>query len=256
MMPNEGLGKKVFFLFPHSVIKDDLITTLTANEYESYILKDHERAYRILREFPDSILFINIDEGLSEPEWEAFVTRIRGDPDLKEVRIGILSYNTDQELMRKYLMELSIPCGYIQLKLGIKESTKIILDALRANEAKGRRKFIRVSCAGDDGASLNYKTNNGIIHAKLLDLSSAGTAVMSKEFSAFQPKTLLKRVQLKLRASLVLVDAVHLGTRKDSPEISVLLFDPKTDEAAKMNIQRFIMQSLQRYIDSFVPSTE
>jgi len=99
-------------------------------------------------------------------------------------------------------------------------------------------------------------SNNGIIHAKLLDLSSAGTAVMSEEFSAFRPKTLLKRIQLKLRAALVLVDAVHLGTRRDSPEISVLLFDPKTDEAAKTSIQRFIVQSLQRYIDSFVPSAE
>jgi hypothetical protein len=219
------------------------------NEYETYVLKDHERARRILKKFPGSIMFINIDEKLKEKEWETYIKGIQADKEIEEPRLGILSYNTDRELMRKYLLDLSVPCGYIQLKLGVKESTRIILEALKANEAKGRRKYIRVPCEDDTRATLNYKSDAGIFHADLLDISSAGVAVKSPDFAAFKPNTLLRGIQLKLRGSLVLVDGVLMGNRSDAPDVWVLLFDPKMDNAAKTGIQKYIKLSLQRYMD-------
>ena len=75
MSGNAGLnlGKKVFFLYPHSVIQNEMVIELIRNEYEIYLLFDHMKTVRLLEKYNDSILFINIDEGLMENEWEKYI---------------------------------------------------------------------------------------------------------------------------------------------------------------------------------------
>jgi hypothetical protein len=252
MAVQTDMGKKIFFLYPHSVIQDELLDTLIMNEYETYVIKDHERALRILKRFPGSIMFINIDERLKEKAWEAYVRGLQLAPGTAKSKIGILSYNTDRVLMQKYLVELSVPCGYLQLKLGVKESTRIILEALKMNEAKGRRKYIRAPCGEDNQATLNYQTDTGILNANIIDISSAGAAVMSPDFSVFKMNTVLRRIQLKLHGALILVDAVLMGKRDGLLDSWVMLFDPQMDSDTRTQIQRFIKQSLQHYIEKLV----
>ena len=62
-------GKKVFLLYHHSVIRDDMLDMLIMAGFETYTLVDEKKAQKLLTKFPDSILFINIDEGLKEKEW-------------------------------------------------------------------------------------------------------------------------------------------------------------------------------------------
>jgi len=155
MEEQPGQGKKIFLLRPHSVIHQEMLDVLIMAGYETYTIINEEKARKLLKKFPGSIMFINIDEGLSEPEWEVYIRQILIDEDTKTCRLGIMSYNQDKSLMQKYLMEISVPCGYIQLKLGLNESTKIILAALEANEARGRRKFIRAEWEDDLNAQLN-----------------------------------------------------------------------------------------------------
>ena len=57
-------GKKVFFLYPHQVIRDEVVHDVFSEEYEIYLLEDHQRARSIFRRFSDSIVFINIEEHL------------------------------------------------------------------------------------------------------------------------------------------------------------------------------------------------
>ncbi|MDR2482905.1 MAG: PilZ domain-containing protein [Treponema sp.] len=243
-------GKKTFLLYPHSVIKDEVLDELIMNGYETYPLRDHERARRLLERFPGSIMFINIDERLSEAEWEVYIRELQGNPKTRESQLGILSYNNDQGLMQKYLIEMALPCGYIQLKLGVKESTKIILDALQAIEAKGRRKFIRAFCDDDAQATMNYKDPEGeTFYGKLLDISSAGFAAKIGNFSQFPPNSLLRNVQLKLHGSLIMANAVLMGNRRDDKDIYILLFDPKMLQDHKVVLHHYIKQSLQRYIE-------
>jgi L-rhamnose mutarotase len=243
-------GKKIFFLYPHSVIHDEMLDILIMNGYESYAIRDHKKARRILEYFPGSIMFVNIDEGLEEREWEKYIQDIQQDPKTKDSRLGILSYNTDKSLMQKYLMQIGVPCGYIHLKLGLQASTKIMLEALKANEAKGRRKFIRVSCNDDTSATMNYKNSDGVIYyGKLLDISSAGIAVRIENFADFPPNSKLRETQLKLRGTLVLTDVILMGNRRDDKNEWLFLFDPKMPQNHKLVIHRYIKQSLQRYID-------
>ncbi|MDR3166512.1 MAG: PilZ domain-containing protein [Treponema sp.] len=243
------MGKKIFFLYPHSVIHDELLDNLIMNGFEAYTVRDHKRARSLLMHFPDSIMFINIDEGLKEKEWEAYIRELQGNEKTRRCRLGILSYNTDRALMQKYLMDMSIPCGYIHLKLGIQESTKIILSALNANEARGKRKYIRVSCEDEPNATMNYRTADGTYYGKLLDISSAGIAIKIERFGDYAPNTLFRNVQLKLRGSLVMLNTILMGKRRDDRDVWIFLFDPHMSPESKLTIHHFIKQSLQRYID-------
>ena len=245
----DAQGKKIFLLHPHSVIREEMLDLLIMAGYETYTILDEKRARKLLAKFPGSIMFINIDEGLKEKEWEAYIKGIQNDPSTSESRLGIMSYNQDRVLMQKYLMELAIPCGYIQLKLGLQESTRIILGALEANEARGRRKHIRAECEDDINAMVNFKGASGISHGKILDISSAGIAAKFEKGSDLTLSTLIKDVQLKLRGGLVMTDMIYMGQRRDDKRVYILLFDPKLTTDNKLIIHRYIKQCLQRYIE-------
>ena len=112
-------GRKVFILNPHTVVTDDLVGGLLAAEYEVYLLKEQHRAIQVLRQFPDSVLFINIDSGPNNEFWETYVRNMIKDPALDTIRIGILSYDPSPELAKRYLMDIGVPCGFVRLRLGV-----------------------------------------------------------------------------------------------------------------------------------------
>ena len=242
-------GKKIFLLYPKSVIKDDMLDVLIMAGYETYTLLDKDKARKLMAKFPGSIMFINIDEGLSEAEWEVFIRGIQADPKTKDCRLGIMSYNQDQALMQKYLMDMAITCGYVQLKLGLQESTKIILNVLEANEARGRRSSIRANCEDDVNATVNYKGYSGFLHGKILDISSAGIAAKFDKMENIPLKTILKDVQLKLRGGIVMTDLIFIGQRPNDKKVQILLFDPKISTENKLVIHHYIKRCLQKYMD-------
>ena len=246
----QGEGKKIFLLRPHSVIHEEMLSTLIMAGYETYTLTDHEKARRLLGKFPGSIMFINIDEGLSEPEWENFIRKVQEDDATKESRLGIMSYNQDRKLMQKYLMDISIPCGYVQLKIGLNESKKIILGALEANEARGRRKSIRADCQDDLHARLNFRGDHGLYTGRILDISSMGIAAKMDKIDSLPPNAVLKQVQIKLRGGIFTTDMIYAGKRRDSHDVYILLFDPKISDDYKLIIYRYVKMCLQKYIDN------
>jgi hypothetical protein len=243
-------GKKVFILYPQSVIHEEMLDILLMRGFETYTLRDHKRAAKILERFPDSIMFINIDDGMSEHEWEAYIRALQDNSKTKDARLGILSYNQDRALMEKYLMELAVPCGYVQLKLGIQESTNIILSALQANEARGRRKHIRAFCEDEPNASLNYKNETGFFQGKILDISSAGLAALIPGFPDMYINSVLRDVQLKLRGAIVMSDMVLMGKRQDNRNVCIFVFDPsRLTQESRLVIHHFIKRNLQKFVD-------
>jgi hypothetical protein len=244
-------GKKIFILFPHSVIEDEMLDILIMNGFEAYTLRDHKRALRLLEHFGDSILFINIDEGMPEPQWESYIHEIQENEKTKGCRIGILSYNTNTALMQKYLMDLAVPCGYIQLKLGLQESTRIIVAALEANEARGHRRYIRAFCEDDINAVMNFKGPDGtLVHGKLLDISSVGFAAQIDRPLNIDPNTIIHDLQMRLRGAIVRTNVVVIGKRQGNDNVWIFLINPaQMEHEIKIIIHHFIKQCLQRYIE-------
>src|SRR6056297_1073359 len=242
----EQFGKKVFFLYPHSVIQEELVTHIIQNEFEVYLINNHRKLLPLLKKYNNSILFINIDERLKESEWEEYIQSIMNNEATKGVQIGILTYNEDKELARKYLMDLMVPGGYIQLKLGLKESTKIILQTLMANEAKGKRKFVRARCPNNVTTEFNVELMGSMRNGYIKDISTAGMACIFQGDLDLPAKTPLNRVQLKLRSRIVMISGVIAGNRQ-TPEdtLYVVIFTEYISGDAKQRISDFVYRTLQ-----------
>lgn len=245
------LGKKVFFLYPPSVIRDELVSRLIEQEFEVYMLKDHATALKLINKYPDSIVYINIDAGMSESEWADWIRKRMEDPATKTVGFGIVTYNPDERLQKKYLMDIGIGFGFVTLKLGLDESTKILLATLKASEAKGRRKFVRASCRTDNMAVANIREGRTSVTGQLFDISVVGFSCILDPDPFFKRNMVLHDVQLKLRATLLMVEAIVFGTRTDEngKSIYVFIFTQSLDNPGREKIRAYIQTSLQAEIE-------
>ncbi|QEN05984.1 PilZ domain-containing protein [Thiospirochaeta perfilievii] len=253
-MSSNQFGKKVFFLYPHSVIQQDVFHDLISSEYEIYKLVDYRKVKLLLKKYNDSIIFINIDENLTEQEWFDYVQSISTNEDLKGVQIGILTYNENHDLAEKYLMDLSITCGFIQLKLGKEESKQIILKTLEVNECKGKRKYIRATSTNKSKSTFNVQIagqlNTGTIH----DISSVGMSCIFDEDVELSKNALLRKMQLKLNGKLILVDGIVFGSRdiSDKERLVVIMFTNSMSDDSKNKIHGYIGDILQSNIEKEV----
>lgn len=244
------LGRKVFFVYPPSVVREELITRLIDNEYETYMLKDIKRAEILLGKYPNSICFVNIDTGMTEPEWELWIHKIMNDSKFSGIGIGIVSYNSNEHLQKKYLMDIGIQCGYIKLKLGRDESIKILLATLKANEAKGRRKYVRADCSGDTLTTLNFTHGRVSVTGRILDISVIGFSCILNPDPEIAKNTLIEDVQLKLRASLLRTNLIVYGMRPMGDRtLYIILFPPNLESHQKNKIRVYIQSALQLFIE-------
>lgn len=246
---NANIGKRVFFLHPHSVIQNEMIDEIIAHEYEVYLISDISKTLKLLEKYPDAILFINIDEGQEEPAWENTIKNIIENETMADVRIGILTYNNDPDLAKKYLMDIGVQCGFIKLSLGLQESTEILLKALSANEAKGRRKYVRAKITDPSSATFNVNAKGKTRNGHVLDISSVGMAISFDEDPDLEIRSQLPDIQLRLRGILTMVSGVILGKRSDDSSVYVVLFTGKTPEQSRLKIRTFVFQTLQHNIE-------
>lgn len=242
------LGKRTYFVYPNSVIQDELVFALIREEFEVYLVKDFQKAVALFRRYPDSVVFVNIDEGQPEPEWEMYISTLQNDPDLWALQIGVLTYNKDPSLAQKYLMEMMVSAGFIKLGLGLKESTGIILKVLEANEARGRRKFLRVHTEGQK-ATFNVKIGDQHLNGTIVDLSVVGMACRFELPLTLSAHTKFDTVQLKLGGLLAMVTGVLMGTRCSGAEtVWVILFAQNMGYDIKDKLHRYMQGVLQAQV--------
>lgn len=249
-MSSGEFGRKVFFLYPHSVFEEHLLMDLIKAEFEIYLIKDHVRFFRVLAKHPGSMMFINIDEGMKEPEWEVAIKALREDPDHQDLAIGILSYNDSKELAQKYLMDIGITCGFITLKLGLDQSRSILLRTLEANEARGRRKYIRVICPPGT-AEFNVRIQGELYSGSIINLSSVGMAIRFKNGKDLREGTKLEDMQLTLKGARIMITAIAVLKRplEGVGDVLVMMFEPSTKPEVKDKLYTFIMKTLQAEAD-------
>jgi len=252
-MADDSTGKKVFILYPPSVIQENMIQILVRSEFEVYLLHDHQKTARLVKKYQSPILYINIDKNLSEEDWEEYIRFLMEGEDTKDVQIGIITYNEDKALARKYLMDIGVHCGFVRLKLGLEESAKIIIKTLLAVEARGKRRHVRAPCADRQLAYFNVVCNDKIYPGNILDISIAGMACVFDEEvpRKFAQGAVVEDIQLRLRGQLTKINGRIVGNRslEDGTTIYVVLFDTKLSSHVKSRIHNFIRKELQDEID-------
>lgn len=257
MIESGVLGKKVLFLYPPPVLSE-VVEELARREFEVYLVGNHDKARRYLASEPESIVYVNIDEGLREPEWEEWVRSLRADEKTSPIGVGIISLNDDQELKTKYLMDVQVQCGYVTLKIGAAKTTEILAKTLEANEARGKRRFVRArTMAGTTLCAVNL--DEGTLRGEIRDFSIAGMAVQFDGGAALKAGTVLRAIALTIKGSRVSVDGVIVAHRNfeataaahEADQAStIIMFDPNSlDDAKKEKLRSLILKVNQAEFD-------
>ncbi|MDR0400834.1 MAG: pilus assembly protein PilZ [Treponema sp.] len=246
---DRGLGKKVFFLYPSAMVKNAVIQELMQQEYEVYTVKDPAAMLRGLKRYPDSVVFVNINEGLDAARWEEWIRSVRESAKTAQACIGVLS-NTDDALLRgTYLTGIGVQCGFTVLKSDAAAALRQILENLRKVEAKGRRRYLR---AGRGiGASINLPIDNVFINGQIRDISAVGFSCVLDQNPNLARNVLIQNIQLKILGRILKVEGIVYGSRdeEDGSRCYVLLFTQRVDSDTRSRIRGGIQQYLQSSMD-------
>jgi hypothetical protein len=247
-IPSDIIGRKVFFLYPTAFVQNQIVMELVQHEYEVYISKDHKRLSHALKKYTDSIVFVNIDEGMPEPEWEKWIHTLMS--AVPGINVGVFSSSSDEKIRDKYIDELKIKCGFMSLKFDLSKTIHTILEILDTMNIKGRRKYLRANTESENVATINMPASNGFVNGSIKDISVVGVSCVFEDDLTLRKNMLLKDIQIRLQTMLLKVEAVVFGSRIDGHEKKVvLLFTQRVDPDVKIKIRKYIQQNLQHKID-------
>jgi hypothetical protein len=246
----EVLGKKIFFLYPSVLIQNELAEELIEQEFEVYIVKDHEKLRKILKKYPESVVLVNINDRLTENECETWIRGIMGSSETSKVDIGVLSSVADEALQHKYLNVLKIPCGYIPVKSSdVQKAIRQLLEALKTAKARGLRKYIRATSENEALTAINLPINGRFVNGTIKDISTMGLSCTFEEDPELGKNTLCQDVQVKLQTMILKVEGIIFGFREEEGiKIYVLVFTQRTDPAVRSKIRKYVQATLQNKI--------
>jgi hypothetical protein len=247
---SDVVGRKVFFVFPTVVVQNRLIPELIQQEYEAYVVKDKERLKRVFKKHPNSILFIDIDEGMPEKEWDIWITGLMEASDTKGISIGIITNNDDEQIQRKYTEAIKVACGYTVLKSDLDKNMMSIAAGLQAVGAKGRRRYIRVTTERETNTTINLSMNGAYINGHIKDISIVGISCTIEGNPDIPKNALLKDMQIKLQTNLLKAEGIFFGSRMEGSEkVYVILFTQRLDPEVRTKIHKYIQSYLQNKMD-------
>lgn len=216
-------GRKTFFITPDtSIIPESYLEDYFALGYECYFVENDKRVKLqkkldiLISLFHDVIFFFNIDYNIQDIEWPVFIRNII-DNYKNSASIGVLftKRQTKDEkfkLEHKYLYEMGLSCGCIQLEYQKKQNFEIIEKILFANQAQGRRKNIRALCTTACTYLCNY--NNEQITGVLQDISLSHFSVVCPEGKmSIQLYEKISDIHFNIRGFLFRSDAVLIMER-------------------------------------------
>jgi len=247
----ELMGRKVFFLHPSTFVQNTILEPLIQQEFEIYMLKDETKLLKILKKYPDSIVFACIDEVLSPKQWEAWIMQLKATPSDHEIRLGVLSNTNHEDVRRLYVDTYKVSCGFISIKPDKDKAIKALIEVLNSVKAKGRRKYVRTNTHHETMTTINLPVgDNNYVTGEIWDISVVGlSCTFSKELN-LNKNAIFRDIQLKLQSTLVKVEGIVYGSRKEESEtVYVFLLAPKTDPTTKAKIRMFIQKRIQALME-------
>jgi hypothetical protein len=245
------VGKKIFFLYPSRVMLNGIVEELIQQEYEVYIIRDHEKMRNVLKQFPDSIVFVNIDEGIPEKDWEAWICGVMKDPPTAKAGIGVLTASTNETLERKYINKVRLQCGFTVVKTDALPAIRKLYAILQSVNARGRRKYIRVNTENESMTAINIPHNGIFIEGTIRDISVVGLSCTFNEDPGLEKNSLCQNMQIKLGSTLLKAEGIVFGSREDEfARVYVFLFTQRTDPDMRVRIRKFNQSILQSRMDA------
>ncbi len=261
-------GIKTFFVVPElTIMPEDFLQSFFLKGFETYYLNDDpylslkDKVDILFSLFPELILFFNIDRRIAGIEWPAFIADIKaryGDRALA----GVLyrkqnNAEAAHQLERLYLFDIGIPCGCIPMDFQKNKNLSLLVNVLMANQANGRRKFIRAICA--NRCRFNLYHDDVRYEGEIRDISvSHFSGVFDGKEPLMGSGVRVMDIQLYLSGTLCKVNALLCVKRRlGASTVYVFIFkDAKghdgLDPEMLMKVNAFIYGAYQDRIGGYV----
>jgi hypothetical protein len=233
-------GFKTFFVLPDlAIMPEELLKNCFLAGFETHYLLDdpyldlRDKVRSLFSVFPDVILFFNIDRDLKGDKWPRFIASLKAEFGDRAM-IGVL-YNkamapaARSALERLYLYDIGITCGCIPIGYDKAANLEKLLGVLVANQANGRRKYLRMICAGSSVLNLNWKGSR--FEGEIRDISiSHFSCVFTDRDPAFQMYEKISDIQIKIPGAICTISAVVFTKRVcDDKMLYVFVFRDSMD---------------------------
>lgn len=248
------LGRKIFFVNPSSKIENHVIRDLRDNEYEAYCISDFRHVKYVLTTFRDSVCLIYVDSGLSYTTWYKFIKSLEANEIFQGTLIGVLSERIPQAKKDFFLLNADLPCGFTMTNMPFKDIFKRIQMVLDINDAKGKRKFIRLQLSMNKRINAFAEINGRVFSLELLDISSVGFAVnvSASAASAFAPKQLLRSVSVTLEKKTFVIQCVVLMSKVSGKVCNSVLFFLNPPAKFTQAVKTFIFEELDNNMEEIL----
>lgn len=216
---NPKFGRKIFFLNPPLLVENYMKDNLTDDEFEVYAISDYQLAKAALRHYENAICFIYIDDDLSIDGWYNFIKSFEIEEGLQSIFLGVMSYKAKPKDKERFLMNLKLPGGFIDLNQKPADLYAQVSGILTINGAKGIRKVIRLDLL-DNNVLGYFSHNNALISFTLKDISTLG-------FAARAPLNIVDHFVNGRR-----IDNVSLTMGRYSVMCSIVIYNKKIENGA------------------------
>ncbi len=247
------LGKKVFFLHAPPDFQDIVVPMLSSVGYELYLLSSYKHAKAILKQYPDSVIFICIDKEILIDQWYNFVSSFSEDPSLKDIIIGVMATYAGKNEKDHFLLNTSIPGGFVSLAQDPIIVHDYIHSILSINAAKGKRNFVRAFCEDQTDISATYEVNNLPCPLRICNISSAGLLckVHASLAPLFPANKRLIGFSITLREQKIVCPITVFRTYLDGNSLQIVLLFPEELPYIKRSlIDMYVRILLQERIDA------
>jgi len=249
---NSPMGRRVFFVNPPFYVTNVIIPRLTAMEFEVYSLDNFRLVKPVLRKYPDSICFINIDDSsLDFDGWFRFVESFEKDEVLSTIFFGVISQYAPKPTRMDFMLNVQLPAGFIQYTPDHDALVEIFTAILEMNGALGKRKYIRADCGRDPQIYAEVDLRVQKLPLMIQNISSVGIACYlgPNQLNLLEEKAVY-RVTLNLKEQAYPGSVVVLMKREiQGTNVAIMLFGQGLALSSKNMIREFIRKRIQFNLD-------
>jgi len=249
-------GHKVIFLNPDFGGHGEVFKALRDDEYEIYFVESYHDAKSVLREYKDSICFVYADDVSTKRKMINFICSCAKDETVNTTRFYFLT--SELAGKEKKALESAKPCYENMIKLNPRTPFLIqdIVRNLEEKNAKGRRQYVRVSCADDRDATMLAEMDGRIYKFKMQDISVVGSAcsVEEKLASVFPKGTVIPSVTISFDRKQIAIGAVAVYAvfvANGSAKLVLLFKNPLADEN-KAFVHKYIAEKFESAINTII----
>lgn len=243
----ELYGRKTFFIAPDtSLIPKHYLEEFMLQGYQAYVINDdyvcpmQTKVREIIRLFPDSILYFNIDSSIDGIEWKSYISELQNFVG-KNIYIGIfyLSRQNSQEeesIKDFYLDKLHVRAGCFALSAHNHNNFDSILSVMEKSGAKGRRSLVRAFCDSSSTVKIEHKGKKCI--ANLLDINLSyfrcDLQTNTENFEIFEK---IRDVAVSANGMSFISDAVLIMKRTLNDKTLCIFMFIKRDDSPDLDLE-------------------